>query len=57
MIDGFRVDVTAEELAAHLEGRIAYHRERTAECESKLRRLAAIDSAPGEPVSAGDRSL
>jgi hypothetical protein len=48
MIDGFRVDVTAEELVTHIDARIAYHRERIAECESKLRRLEALDSAPGE---------
>lgn len=48
MIDGFRIDVTAEELVVHLDGRIRHHRERTEECESKLRQLQALEPAPHE---------
>jgi hypothetical protein len=46
MIDGFRVDVTAEELVAHLDARVQHHRERTADCESKLRQLEALAPEP-----------
>jgi hypothetical protein len=43
MIDGFRVDVTAEELAAHLDERVHHHHAREEECAAKLRRLEEID--------------
>jgi hypothetical protein len=43
MIEGFRVDVTAEELVTHLDDRIQHHRDRTVECESKLRQLQALE--------------
>src|SRR5688572_4799780 len=46
MIEGFRVDVTAEELVAHLDGRVQHHRERTQECEAKLRQLQAVEPGP-----------
>ena len=46
MIEGFRVDVTAEELVAHLDGRVQHHRERTQECEAKLRQLQALEPGP-----------
>ena len=48
MIDGFRLDVTAEELAAHLDARIQHHRERTHECEAKLRQLQSLSPMPHE---------
>jgi hypothetical protein len=48
MIEGFRVDVTADELVAHLDGRVRHHRERTQECESKLRQLQALDGATAD---------
>jgi hypothetical protein len=48
MIEGFRVDVTAEELVAHLDGRVHHHRERAQECESKLRQLQALEQAVEE---------
>jgi hypothetical protein len=48
MIEGFRVDVTAEELVTHLDQRVQHHRERTEECESKLRQLQALEPAPHE---------
>jgi hypothetical protein len=37
MIDGFRVDVTAEELAAHLDERIHHHQARAEECAATVR--------------------
>ena len=46
MIDGFRVDVTAEELVVHLDDRVRHHRERTEECEAKLRQLQALEPGP-----------
>jgi hypothetical protein len=46
MIEGFRVDVTAEQLIAHLDMRVQHHRERTAECETKLRQLQALEPGP-----------
>jgi hypothetical protein len=49
MIDGFKVDVTAEELAMHLENRIHHHHAREEECAAKLRRLEALDSELTEP--------
>jgi hypothetical protein len=48
MIEGFKVDVTAEELAAHLDGRIHHHHTREADCAAKLQHLEAIDSQPAE---------
>ena len=43
MIDGFRLDVTTEELVAHLDRRVAYHRGLTEECTSRLRQLEALE--------------
>jgi hypothetical protein len=48
MIDGFRLDVTAEELAMHLDERIGHHRAKSEECAAKLRRLQALDAEPAE---------
>jgi hypothetical protein len=48
MIDGFRVDVTAEELAAHLDERIHHHQARAEECAATVRRLEALDAEPAE---------
>ena len=39
MIDGFKIDVTADELVAHLDRRINHHHERAQECETRLQRL------------------
>jgi len=44
MVEGFRVDVTAEELVAHLDQRVQHHRQRTEECEAKIRQLNALDA-------------
>ncbi len=48
MIDGFRIDVTADELAAHLDRRLNHHHERAQECETKLQRLRALETADEE---------
>ena len=48
MIDGFKIEITANELAAHLDSRISHHRGRTQECEMKLQRLQALDAHSDE---------
>lgn len=48
MIEGFRIDVTADELVTHLDRRINHHHERAQECETKLQRLRALDTAADE---------
>lgn len=48
MIEGFRIDVTADELVAHLDRRITYHHDRAQECDTKLQRLRALESATDE---------
>jgi hypothetical protein len=47
MIEGFRIDVTAEEVTRHLDERIQRHHELAEECEMKAKRVEALD-APGE---------
>jgi hypothetical protein len=46
VIDGIRIDVTAEELVRHLDERIRHHRERSAECERKAQRAGTMESSP-----------
>lgn len=48
MIEGFRVEVTAEELVRHLDERIHHHHELAAECESKAKRLEALQQVAEE---------
>jgi hypothetical protein len=48
MIEGFRVDVTAEELVAHLDARVRHHSERRGECETKLRQLQSVEPGPDD---------
>lgn len=48
MIDGFKIDITADELVAHLDSRISHHHGRTQECETKLQRLQALESTSDE---------
>ena len=48
MIDGFRIDVPADELARHLDERIRHHHDRGAECESRARRFDDLDSSTGD---------
>ena len=48
MIDGFRIDITADELVAHLDGRILHHHDRAQECETTLQRLRELSPAADE---------
>lgn len=52
MIEGFRIDVTADELVAHLDRRITHHRDRAHECDTKLQRLRALETATDEEEEA-----
>jgi len=54
VIDGFRIDVTAEELLRHLDARIQTHRDAAARCESKRIRLEAAESSGRQPGDAED---
>ena len=45
MIEGFRIDVTAEEMGRHLDERIEYHRGRAQDCEMKVQKLKALTPA------------
>lgn len=44
MIDGIRIDVTAEELVRHLDERIRHHHDRAAECDRKATRVGNLES-------------
>jgi hypothetical protein len=52
MIDGFRIDVTAEELVAHLDRQVTHHHERAQECDAKLQQLRALETAADEEEDA-----
>jgi hypothetical protein len=41
MIDGFHIDVTADELVRHLDARIRFHHDTAVECDRKRDRLDA----------------
>ena len=42
MIDGFRIEMTADELIEHLDARIQHHRTAASECDAKRIRLEAV---------------
>ena len=44
MIDGIRIDLTADELTRHLDERIRHHHERAADCDRRAQRVADIQS-------------
>lgn len=46
MIDGFRIEMTADELVQHLEGRIYHHRTAASDCDTKRIRFEAVGSPP-----------
>jgi len=48
MIDGFRIEMTADELIKHLDVRIAHHRIAAGECDAKRVRFEAVGSLPDE---------
>ena len=50
VIEGFRIDITADELGRLLETRIRYHRDEAAECDRKRVRADSITSPdPADP--------
>jgi hypothetical protein len=49
VIDGFRIEMTADELAQHLNARIEHHRRAAADCEAKRDRLEAVAPPDAEP--------
>ena len=51
MVDGFRIEMTAEELIQHLDMRIQHHRAAAAECETKRVRFEAVGTLPEEEDS------
>lgn len=44
MIDGIRIDLTAEELVRHLDERIRHHHERAADCDTRAQRVANVET-------------
>jgi hypothetical protein len=48
VVDGFRIEMTADELIQHLDARIEHHRSAAAECETKRIRFEAVGSLPEE---------
>ena len=50
MIEGFRIDITADELGRLLDSRIQFHRDETAECDRKrIRAESGTSSNPADP--------
>jgi hypothetical protein len=43
MIDGFRIELTADELVRHLDAQIRHHHDRAVECDTKRIRFQAAD--------------
>jgi hypothetical protein len=43
VIDGFRVEVTSDEIVRHLEHRIRHHRDIAAECVARAKRLESLE--------------
>ena len=48
MVDGFRIEMTADELIQHLDTRIQHHRTAATECDTKRIRFEAVGSLPEE---------
>ena len=48
MIDGFRVEVTSDEIVRHLEQRIRHHRDLAAECLAQAERLESLEPSDHE---------
>ena len=53
MIEGFRIDITVEELSRHLETRIQRHRDAADECDTKRIRIEAV-TPPDDDDEEGD---
>jgi hypothetical protein len=45
VIEGFKIDMTEEEILGHLEARIQGHRDRAARCDAKRLRLEGVHEA------------
>jgi hypothetical protein len=48
VVDGFRIEMTADELINHLEGRIQHHQSAASDCDAKRIRFEAVGSLPEE---------
>ena len=46
MIDGFRIEMTADELIQHLDARIHHHHSAASECDTKRIRFEAVGNVP-----------
>jgi hypothetical protein len=44
VIDGIRIELTAEELVRHLDERIRHHHDRAIECDQKAQRVGSLES-------------
>jgi hypothetical protein len=53
VIDGFRIEMTADELIQHLDTRIQHHRTAASECDAKRIRFEAVGSLPEEEEGEG----
>ena len=51
VINGFRIEMTADELIRHLDARIAHHGAAASECETKRIRFEAVGSLPEDEES------
>ena len=54
MIDGLRIDLTADELIQHLDERIRHHHDRAADCESRVKQAEALVSASEDDEEDGN---
>src|SRR5262245_47929572 len=48
VIDGIRIDLTADELVRHLDERIRHHHDRATELERKAQRVADLETPNGD---------
>jgi hypothetical protein len=48
VIDGFRIEITADELIKHLDARIEHHRIAASECDARRIRFEAVGTLPEE---------
>jgi hypothetical protein len=51
VVDGFRIEMTADELMQHLDTRIQHHRSAATDCDAKRIRFEAVGSLPDEEES------
>jgi hypothetical protein len=51
VINGFRIEMTADELIRHLDARIAHHGAAASECDTKRIRFEAVGSLPEDEES------